>query len=249
MLLELQKKFVAALRDGDDAPLRGLVAAPSYLPGRVEIYRNTVQGSLSEILRAAFPVVERIVGAAFFTAMARAFVAAAPPRLPQLSAYGDGFATFVSTFEKTRGLPYLADVARLEWARNESYFAADVPALDPAMLETQGDDVLPGLRPQMHPATRIVSSRFPIVRIWQVNQPEVADVPVVDMSVAESALVTRRDGLLAVRLLSVGDVAFVMTLDAGKPLDDAVNAAFAKEPAFDVQACLFAHLAGGTFRA
>src|SRR4051794_33381548 len=96
MLRDLQQRFAAALRNGDDATLQGLVAAPAHVTGRIEIYRNTVRGSLTETLRAAFPVVERIVGAAFFAAMAQAFVAAEPPRRPQLSAYGDGFAGFLA---------------------------------------------------------------------------------------------------------------------------------------------------------
>ncbi len=246
MLHDLQLRFAATLRGADNAPLADYIDAPA---GRIAIYRNTVQGSLVETLRAAFPVVERIVGATFFASRARDFAAAAPPRRPHLSTYGDGFADFLATLTTTSSLPYLADVARLEWALNESYFAADAPALDPATLQTLSDDHLAGLRLAMHPATRMISSSFPIVRIWQVNQLDVTDVPAIDMSIAETALVTRRDGHIAVRALASGDGAVVAALGADQVLDDAIAAAFAVDAAFDVQACLHAHLAGGTFRA
>jgi hypothetical protein len=247
MLLDLQDRFRAAVLGTDDGPLAGLVSAPGTLAARIGVHRNTVQTSLVETLRAAFPVVERIVGAAFFGQIARAHVMAAPPRLPQLFRYGHDFADFLTAADAVGVLPYLPDVARLEWARNESAFAADATALDPAALETLGDDALAGLRLVLHPATRIVPSRFPIVRIWQVNQPEVADVPVVDMSVAEAAIVSRRDGVVSLRRVSAGDAAFVAALESRQTLDEAVNAAFGQDAGFDVQACLFAHLSGGTF--
>jgi hypothetical protein len=38
-----------------------------------------------------------------------------PPLSPILLKYGGRFPTFIETFRPTSSLPYLADVARLEW--------------------------------------------------------------------------------------------------------------------------------------
>ena len=62
--------------------------------------------------------------------MARAFVAATPPRTPVLTTYGDEFAEFIAAFEPARELAYLADVARLEAARTHAYHAADAVPVD-----------------------------------------------------------------------------------------------------------------------
>jgi len=79
---------------------------------------------LGKALKSRFPVVEKIVGEEFFAAMTRVFVKAQPPRSPLLATYGDDFPDFIATFEPARGLPYLADVARLEATRTRSYHAA-----------------------------------------------------------------------------------------------------------------------------
>ena len=92
---------------------------------RFAIHRNNVVVGLIRALQARFPVVEKIVGGEFFTAMARVFIAKSPPRTPILTTYGDEFADFIAAFEPARELGYLADVARLEAARTRAYHAAD----------------------------------------------------------------------------------------------------------------------------
>ena len=60
-----------------------------------------------------------MVGDDFFAGMARPFIAGSPPAGPVLSEYGTGFADFVARWPAAVGLPYLADVARLEVAATE----------------------------------------------------------------------------------------------------------------------------------
>ncbi len=90
-------------------------------------------------------------------------------------------------------------------------------------------------------------SSFPILTIWEVNQPDVTDVPVVDMRVAQRVLITRVDDVVPMRELSIGDMAFVTALAAGAGLGDAAEMALAVDAAFDLQTTLQDHLLGGTF--
>lgn len=240
-------------RDFKDAVLgaAGDALAAHIAPGlaaRVAIYRNTVQGSLADVIAAAFPVTQRVVGAAFFTALARRYVAAQPPRLPQLSSYGAGFPDFIVQ-ERHHGLAYLADVARLEWARGESYFAADASALAPDAIAALAPEALDAAVLVLHPAMRLIRSRFPVMRIWRVNQPEVTDVPPVDMAEAENALVSRSAGHVSLRAISAGDAAFILAIRDGANLGAAVASGHDAEPGFDLETALRDHLIGGTFGA
>ncbi|WP_042298343.1 HvfC/BufC N-terminal domain-containing protein, partial [Paraburkholderia bannensis] len=92
----------------------GLVG-PDALPSarRFGVYRNSVVRGLVEALRAAFPVVCRLVGDEFFTAMAHAYAVFEPPQTPVMLAYGATFPDFIATFEPALSVPYLSDVARL----------------------------------------------------------------------------------------------------------------------------------------
>ena len=250
MLDVLQRAFHDAVLGGDDKALAGLTAAPrGDIAARIAVYRNTVQGSLVGVLAAAFPVTQRIVGPAFFADLAQRFVVAAPPHAPQLSAYGADFPAFVAHEHDNHGLAYLADVARVEWARAESYFAADAPALDPAALSAIAPPALDGTVLMLHPATRLVCSAYAVYRIWQVNQPSIKDVPAVDLAWPQSVLLSRSDGRVALRLLSAGDAAFITAIQSGVALGAAAAQAYDTEPAFDLEAGLRDNLIGATFRA
>ena len=67
----------------------------------------------------------RIAGEGFFRHAARDYVRAHPPRAPQLWAYGGKFEKFLERYEPARPLRFLPDLARLEWAWNESYFQSE----------------------------------------------------------------------------------------------------------------------------
>lgn len=249
MLLELQRAFRATVTGEADAVAPFVCVARGPATRRIAVYRNTVQQSLVDTLATAFPVVVRIVGARFFRALARDFVVRFPPAVPQLALYGAGFPDFIAGHERTQMLPYLADVARLEWARGECYFAADAPPLDPSQLAGLAPERLAAARLTLHPAARLVRSPFPIHRIFMVNQPDVIAVPPVDMSIPEDVLLTRPGGRVDLRLIAQADAAFVAALAAGAALAQAADAALAADAAFDLQGALQQHFARGTFAA
>lgn len=161
-LAEEQAAFAAALLDPNlPVPLGLLAAGEPAGVDRFDVYRNNVMVGLTEGLRAAYPVVCRLVGDEFFRAMAAVFARSQPPRSPVMLDYGAGFAEFIVDFPPAAQLPYLADVARLERAWVEAYHAAEADAAKSAFIE---DDLV------LHPATRLVRSPFPVFAIWEANR-------------------------------------------------------------------------------
>ncbi len=128
-LAERQRGFAAALLD-PGLPMPDGLVGPDGEPGpkRFAVYRNNVVAGLTETLKDAFPAVHRIVGTDFFRAMARAYVLVEPPRSPIMLDYGAGFPDFIRQFDPAAGLPYLADVARIERAWTEAYHAPEARA-------------------------------------------------------------------------------------------------------------------------
>ncbi len=246
-LLSLQREFHRALRK-DAAALTGIVPDAER---RLSIHRTTVEMGLSVTLANAFPIVRRVVGAPTFAMLATDFIAATPPRHPLLSTYGKDFPTFAAKQPIGATLAYLHDLARLEWARQEAFLAADAAPLDAKQLDTGDAEALSSLRLRLHPATRIVTSPFPIHRIWRMNQPDVAtdDIPVIDMTIAEHVAVTRPQGEIVTRAIGLADATMIRTLAQGESLNSAIEAAFAVSAEFDVATTLAGHFANGTFTA
>lgn len=231
---ETQGAFARAVRDpglpvpdGVTGPLR---ARPAK---RFAIYRNNVHANLIAVLEGRFPVVARLVGDAFFRATARVYIEQHPPASPVLMRYGASFADFLDGFPPVADTPYLGDVARLEWARNEAYHAADAMPL--------GADALQGVAPEaerlaftLHPSTQLVRSRFPVVTVWSANVRGEKPGPIDAGSGGEDALVVRPALTVEVRRLPEGGADFIAALARGATLGQAAAEAARESPGFDL---------------
>ena len=238
MSISTQTSFAHALLDRTSDMPAGLVSHSSARPTkRFGVYRNNVSSGLVQALAIRFPAVEAIVGKAFFAAMARAYIESEPPLSPVLLHYGSSFAAFVAAFEPAQGLPYLADVVRLENARVDAYHAADVVPLAPDTLATFATDRIESVTFKFHPSFAIVRSAYPIVTIWAMNSGELQPAPIDDRP-GEDALVVRPLLSVLTRRLPPGGAAFLEALARGDTLVMAGEAAFHDAAAFDLGANL-----------
>lgn len=213
---------------------------------RLAVHRNNVLSSLVDALADTFPVVQELVGEEFFRALAASFVRAAPPRTPILVHYGAEFADFVAGFPPAASVPYLSDVARLEWLRVQAYHAADTVSVGPAMLESLSacDQALGDLRLTFHPSLRGFSSAFATVSIWAAHQGigELADI---DIHAGECALLLRQGLEVVVLPAAAAAIDFVEAVQRGERLDAALDAAVARAADFDLVVLLAALLDRG----
>jgi hypothetical protein len=231
-----QDQFAHALLNAE-APVPDGIVQPDGTPAsrRFDVYRNNVIMSLSGALADGYPVVQKLVGEAFFNAVAGVYVRAHPPKSPLMIFYGADFAEFLDDFEPAQQIPYLADVARLEWARRRAFHAADaVPApLDP--LSDMDEETLLSTCFALHPSHQIVSSSHPIYDIWDFNSNG-GDGKIVPT--AQSVLVARPTDQVQMHLLGAGEDQFLRQLDAGATLGQAAQVAATQTPAFDLSQCL-----------
>jgi hypothetical protein len=219
---------------------------------RFAVHRNNVIVSLVDALADNLPVVQALVGETFFRAMAARFVRQSPPDSPVLAFYGDAMPGFIEQFAPARSVPYLADMARLEMARQHAVHAADADPVAAAVLAqavAQGKAVA-DLRLGLHPSLVLLASPFAVVSLWAAHQGDApADdaLAAVDPNTPETALIVR-DGLeVVVHGLSPGAAAFVAALQAGCDLGTAGAAGAGIEPGFDLPALLALLIRHGAF--
>src|SRR4051812_1202370 len=135
-LAALQARFSAGIYDrAADADLPGMFLGEETLVSkRVAIYRNNTLANAARALEAAYPVVAKMVGMQFFAGLTRQYSLRFPSKSGDLNEYGEAFAEFLAGFAPTTELPYLAEVARLEWQVHRAHYAADAIAFDAARL-------------------------------------------------------------------------------------------------------------------
>jgi len=245
-LTELQDAFADAIVNVEHDVPEAITSHSSPKPReRFNIYRNNVYSSLIDVLSARFPVAERLVGEEFFRAMARMFIEESPPRSPMLLVYGDAFPSFLTEFEHAQDVPYLPDIARLEWARHQAYHAADCAPLTAGELATVPPDQSARLVFEPHPSLALVRSPFPIVSIWQTNTAD-DEVKLVSLSDGgQNALIVRPQLEVETYKISGGEAGFVAALNEGANLASAAQAALEESADFALDKTLAQLLAIG----
>jgi len=243
-LRELQAAFAAHIVDADRADLVAAVVGDTIpAAARLSVYRHHVFESLGTALAATFPTVRALVGADFFRTLVRAFVGQSLPTQPVLAEYGAGFPAFLAGYEPARDLPYLADIGRLDWALNLAFHASLGDRLRAADFSGIPAERLPAMSVALAAGAVLISSPYPLDRIWAASQPGSAGGTVDLNSGAAHLLVLRRPDDSAFVSLTAGEAAFVASLADGKSLEVAAGAAFQADAGFDLSTS-FARLLG-----
>jgi hypothetical protein len=239
-LRELQQEMRAMLLGESDAAIAGAVRDDGIAAvARLDLYRHHVLTTLTTALRATFPVVGRLVDERFFGYAADRYIRVAPPDGPCLSEYGETFADFLAAFPPCASLPYLPDVARLEWAMARALDAADEPPLGAETLRACGPESAGGLGFRLDPSLALLASPWPIDAIWHANQPGANEGTAVDLRAGGVTLEIRRLGDDVVfRALAPAVHSFRRALAAGERLGDATERALALERQFDLSQAL-----------
>jgi hypothetical protein len=249
-LREQQLRFAETILGTDDAVLPvGFFSVDDAAP-RVSVYRNNVFSNYRNALGATYPVVCRLVGKAFFDAAADAFVRARPSTSGDLNIYGGDLGDFLASYPYAADLPYLAEVARLEWVIDEAQRAAKRERTSYEVLAALAAipaELLPSITIGLDPSCGLVVSSLPLLHIWRVNQPDFAGDERVDLGEGADRLLVRRDAdTVGIERIDPGTFAFLQALASGQTLALALEAAQAADAAFDLGAALRRHVGAGT---
>ena len=193
-------------------------------------YTSNAHSLAERSLASVYPVLAQLLGDESFAAFARAFWHAHPPQRGDLAHWGDALTGFIAASPQLADVPYLADVARVEWALHQTATAPDAEA-DLATLHhlMEQDPALLYLR--LAPGFALVPSDWPVVSI--VHAHGVAEGSTPDLSrvrerlhsgTTETALVWRQGFKPQVREALPGEPAFVAALHTGHTLDEAFSA-------------------------
>jgi hypothetical protein len=229
-----------------DADLSMLAGDADLARRRFGLYRGNVQANAVRALANAYPVVRALVGDEFFDGLAREYAAARPSSDGDLNATGEAFAAYLGACAHVADLPYLPDVARLEWLVHRAHYAVDPQAFDAAKLAAIAPAQLDAARLVLAPACALLHSRWPVATLWRVHQPAHEGELRVDLDAGgEHALVFRRAWRVDVEAMAAGAHAFLDACAERRTLAQAVAGALARDAAFDLAAVLPAWVANG----
>ena len=173
-LHELQQQFVEAIFGGGRDSIAGQVVSQGTLDARqrVGIYRNSVHGTLGKYLASLYPVCHALLGEQFFSHLADAYIDARPPDNPFLPEYGAEMEVFMQSHEYMQSVRWIADMARLEWARHRAWHGINQAGADFSRLANLSEEEQARVCFELPGSACLLESTFALQAVWMAHQPE-----------------------------------------------------------------------------
>lgn len=211
-----------------------IATGPGLAPERrIRVYRDSSRHARLTALEAIYPVCREVLGTRCFAALAGVYVDAFPSTGSDLNRYGESFPRHLDAARQCEprlfGLPYLEDLARLEWHWHAVYYAADDPPFDaPGFAALAADGAAAQAHLYLSAALRLLASKYPVREIWQRHR-EGGDTAEVTAGDGEH-LVIFRDGFSPrVEAVPRAIWALLRAISQGASLTDLAEAGLALE--------------------
>jgi uncharacterized protein (UPF0276 family) len=214
---------------------------------RFALYRGNLSATWAKVLAAAFPVIKQLVGEEFFDALAREYGRAQPSGDGDLNRFGAKMGEFLQGFPHTSDLPYLPDMARLEWLLHRAHYAPSVETIDAQALAAIPPEDIESATMALAPAVRLFASEWAVVPLWLAHH-EQAEFPQ-NMQQPTQAIIVRPQWKTAVLEQSAAAWAALSVLQQGGTFGAALDEAFGRDEEFNVAAQLQQWLEQGVFSA
>lgn len=156
--------------------------APPLARQAMHAYQGHVRVLAAQVLAQTFPNLKRLLGNEPWPHLAQAFWQAHPPTQAHLHRWGAAMPEWVAQQSAWHAWPFLADMARLDWAQHLSLLADTHPfEADTLMLLGQENTSADDLMLQLQASVQLVQSDWPVVQIHMALDANL-DVKNVDVS-------------------------------------------------------------------
>jgi hypothetical protein len=231
-LRDIQQTFLADLYTGRQDSL------PFIHPNhhhRLSVYQNNTFLGLVDLLKGTFPVVAQIVGDGFFQTLTRHYYNVYPLACGNRHTFGQALPRFLTTFAPAAALPYVPEMAALEWALFQAEIAPDAPAATFGDLtpETLAD---PDFCLSLHPSVQIIPTNHNVLEIWQAHQDDMLGTLNLKNTPCDILVIRNPDYGVTARPITSALKAFMETCGQGQPLALALSETLNHHP--DAEASL-----------
>ncbi len=176
----------AALATPGDAGARLRAAVEAIFAGdarlsaveRLDIYAEMYFYRLRDCLAEDFRAVRTVIGPSRFHNLVTDYLLEHPSTHPSLRFAGRHLPRLLDTHALAGDWPFLADLARFEWALVDAFDAADAAPLAAEALEPVPAPAWAELRFRLVPSVRLLELRWAVQEVWsQVDRGESPEAP------------------------------------------------------------------------
>jgi hypothetical protein len=161
---------------------------------RLHVYAGGYPARVQEALVETFPAVAHLIGDGAVTDLTRRFVGAFALRSYNLNDAGVELPAFLRRDELSSQLPFLPDLAELEWNIACAFHAHDDTPLDPSALAEWSLDDWEHAVLRFQPSVALVCSPWPVRDLWKARETPISDIDL-DLRNRPDRVLVYRSGL------------------------------------------------------
>lgn len=228
-LRDVQRWMKARIQPGTSPSARGgdtLLNPQRNTPGlqRLAVYAGGYLARTQQALAEVYEAVHHVLGPGTFAQLSQAYAQQHPSRDYNLSLVGRHLPAFLTTYVLTQRLPFLPDLARLEWLVCQAFHAAQQSPLAASQLPVAPLKVWERARLHFQPAVGLLTSAWPVLDIWQARTRPRAEINIDLVDRPQRVLVFREGVHVRCELVEAWQHALLEGLLAGWPLGEVCGA-------------------------
>jgi hypothetical protein len=225
-LSELQRGVTARILGRDEPGVHRWIDVPAGVDTalRLAVYTGGYRARVMESLREAYPAAVNILGDGSFAALVERYAEQIPAELRNLNSVGAALPAFLSSDRLGRDLPFLPDLARLEWAVLECFHSEVADPFDASRCADWSDDDWAGARIGLQPGMALLRSAWPL---RELRESRHLDRSAIDIDLAnrpDRVLVYRAGFEVVAESVDEHEAAAIERLRAGQPLGEVTAA-------------------------
>jgi hypothetical protein len=186
-----------------------------------EIYHDIYYAKLAGALTKTYETVAWVLGPDLFHDISARFIESQPTVSYRLSEYGANFNDYLGLTSKTRGIPFLQDLAKFEWLIKE---VSNTSSPSPIPIEdTKAFEHSTNFRINFIAAMDIFQSMYSVTELWNRRKEPRYAYEEINWNQPESVLIYKKDGQLLVESIDPTHAEVILDLREGKSISEALS--------------------------
>lgn len=197
---------------------------------RLAVYASGYLDRSRQGLAETYPAVEHILGRSTFARLSFEYAERHPSHDYNLSAVGRGLPDFLIAHTLTKRLPFLPDLARLEWAITQAFHAHEAPPMDKAALQAISPDQWGSMRLVFQKSVHGIVSDWPILELWKARTEARESIDIDLVNHPQRVLVRREGTRVHCEALEAESFALLEALLIGQSVSEACECLLRQNP-------------------
>jgi len=159
---------------------------------RLSVYEGGYIARTREAIKEVYEALCHVLGPRQTFELVEAYASEYPSENYNLSFFGRHLPEFLLKYPLTQDLPFLPDLAKLEWQVCNAFHAEEQSPMNPQTLAGLSEEAWDRITLQFQPSVSLISSEWPVLDIWESRKTSVPEIKIDLVGRPQNVLIFRQ---------------------------------------------------------